>query len=125
LDIFRFRFLETFLEFAFSLAIDLSHLPIHRRRRWRRDLVDSIAGGKGGGRSQEKGGGSGSEFHLDNFFGRMLIQCKFSMCRLSRKGGKSSVGKRFDDGERCVALLRRKEGAFSRGSKKSKERKLQ
>lgn len=40
------------------------------------------------------------------------------MCRLSMKGGKSSVGKRFDDGERCVALLRRKEGAFSRGSKK-------
>ena len=102
-----------------SIALDLAHLRIDCRRRRRRDLVnDNIARSKSRGRSQEKGGGSGSEFHLDSF----LKDNVYSIWPLV--AGKRKID-RFDDREWFVATRRRTEGTFFVEACRHRERKLE
>lgn len=87
------------------------HLRIHCRRRRRRNLVyNNIARGKSRGRSQEKGGGSGSEFHLCKFFEKKNINSIWAV--VTKKLKIVVLFGRFKDAEWCVALRRRSEGKF-------------
>ena len=99
----------------------MAHLRFHCRRRRSRNLVyDSITRSKGRGRSQEKGGGSGSEFHLDKFYFKNVNSIWAWSARKREKNVNQfehfwqENGKlgRFDEIERCVALRRRVEYTF-------------